>query len=286
MIFTAPFAIRAYVAVAAVGLVAPMLGAFLVQRRLSLIGDGAGHLAFVGVALGAVIGFEPVWGALAIAIAGVLALERLRTKGRIAGDLALALVFYGALAAGAVVLSAGDRFDSSVLGFLFGSVLTASWGDIAVEVFLCAAVAAAIAPFYRQLLAVALDEETARAAGLPVDGLNVLTVTLTALLVAAGMRVVGLLLIAALLVIPVAAGSRLAHSFRDTVKWGIVIGLVSCLAGLVLALAHGRVAPGGTIVGRAGIKEAYETGRGAIRMRAGTTAHTAGGSCPKRWWRR
>lgn len=247
-IFVAPFAVRAYVAVAAVGLTTPLVGAFLVQRRLALVGDGIGHLAFAGVALGVAAGVAPVWGALAIAILGAFTLERLRTAGRVAGDLALALVFYGGLAVGAVVLSAKHRFDASAIGVLFGSVLTASWTDVIVVVVLCVAVAATIVPFYRQLLAVALDEETARAAGLPVDGLNLLTVLLTAFLVVAGMRVVGLLLVAALLVIPVAAGSRLAHSFRDTITWGMTVGVISCIAGLVFALGQGSIAPGGTIV--------------------------------------
>lgn len=247
-ILAEPFAIRAYVAVAAVGLTTPAVGAFLVQRRIALVGDGVGHLAFAGVAIGIALGITPVWGALAVAVVGAIVLERMRTAGRIAGDLALALVFYGAIAVGAVFLAASHRFDASAIGFLFGSVLTASWGDIVVEIVLCGLVALVVLPFYRQLLAVALDEDSARAAGLPVDGLNLLTVTLTALLVAAGMRVVGLLLIASLLVIPVAAGSRLAHSFRDTVRWAVLLGVLSCLAGLVIALAHGEIPPGGTIV--------------------------------------
>ncbi len=247
-IFTAPFAIRAYIAVIAVGIAAPVVGAFLVQRRLSLIGDGIGHLAFAGVAIGLAVGIAPLWGAVAVAVLGAVALERLRTTGRIAGDLSLALIFYAGIAGGVVGLSALDRFDASAIGVLFGSVLTASWNDVLVVVVLCVAVAAVIAPFYPQLLAVALDEDTARAAGLPVDALNLLTVTLTALLVAAGMRVVGLLLISSLLVIPVAAGARLAHSFKDTIVWGALVGALSCLAGLLFALAQGTVAPGGSIV--------------------------------------
>lgn len=247
-IFLAPFAVRAYIAVVAVGFAAPIVGSFLVQRRLALIGDGIGHLGFAGVALGLALGISPLWGALATAILGAVALERLRTTGRITGDLSLALIFYAGIAAGVVGLSALNRFDASAIGILFGSVLTASWSDVIVVIVLCIAVIAAIAPFYRQLLAVALDEETARAAGLPVDALNILTVTLTALLVAAGMRVVGLLLVSSLLVIPVAAGSRLAHSFRDTVRWATIIGVLSCLAGLLFALAQGSIAPGGSIV--------------------------------------
>lgn len=266
-IFTASFAIRAYIAVAAVAVTAPLVGAFLVQRRLALVGDGIGHLAFAGVAIGIALASAPLWGALATAVVGAVALERLRRAGRLAGDLALALVFYGGLATGAVVLTAAHRFDSSAIGFLFGHVLTTSWTDVVVVVVLCAAVAVTIAPFYRQLLAVALDEETARAAGLPVDGLNILIVTLTALFVTAGMRVVGLLLIASLLVIPVAAGSRLAHSFRDTVVWGIAVGAVSCIGGLLFALGQGTVAPGGTMVlaSLAGFVFAALAGRRAAR---------------------
>jgi zinc transport system permease protein len=247
-VFTASFAVRAYIAVAAVGLTAPMIGSFLVQRRLALIGDGIGHLAFAGVAIGVALSIAPVWGALATAVVGALALERLRTKGRIAGDLALAFVFYGALATGLVLLSLRHRLDASALGVLFGNPFVASWGDVITIAVLCVVVVATVVPFYPQLLAVALDEETARASGLPVDGLNMLTVTLTALLVTAGMRVVGLLLIASLLVIPIAAGTRIAHSFQRTISWGMVFGIVSCLGGLVFALAQGNVQPSGTIV--------------------------------------
>jgi zinc transport system permease protein len=247
-IFTAPFAVRAYIAVIAVGIAAPLVGAFLVQRRLTLIGDGVGHLAFAGVAIGVALGISPLWGALIVAVLGAIALERLRSAGRIASDLSLALIFYAGLAAGVVGLSLQSRFGSNAIGVLFGSILTTSWVDVWIVVALCAAVVAVVVPFYAQLLAIALDEDTARAAGLPVDALNLLTVILTALLVAAGMRVVGLLLISSLLVIPVAAGSRLAHSFRDTIRWGIAVAVVSGVGGLLVALGQGEVAPGGSIV--------------------------------------
>lgn len=242
------FAVRAYVAILAVGVAAPVVGSFLVQRRLALIGDGVGHLAFAGVALGVLLGTAPVWGALVAAVLGAVALEWLRGRGRLGGDLALALVFYVGLALGAVVLSALGRFDASVVGVLFGSVFATTWGDVGIMVALCVAVVVASALFYKELLAVALDEDTARAGGLPVDALNVLLVSLTALLVTAGMRAVGLLLVASLLVIPVAAGSRLAHSFRGSMVWAVIMGVLSALGGLVAALLEGSLAPGGTIV--------------------------------------
>lgn len=242
------FAVQAYVAAAAVGIAAPIIGCFLVQRRLSLIGDGVGHLAFAGVAIGVAAGLAPLWGALAIAVGGAIALEALRVKGRLSGDLSLALIFYLGLAVGLVVLSARGGLNASAMGYLFGSIFTVTWLDVASIALLCGAVVAVAVVFYQELVAVALDEETARASGLPVDGLNVLLVVLTALLVVAGMRVVGLLLIAALLVVPVAAGSRVAHSFRGSMLWAVVAGVASALGGLVIALAQGSVAPGGTIV--------------------------------------
>jgi len=242
------FAVRAYIAASAVGLTAPAIGTFLVQRRLSLIGDGVGHLAFAGVALGLLFHLTPLWGALLVALAGVVGLERLRASGRLSGDLSMALVFYFGVSLGAVVLSGLNRFDASAIGILFGSVFTVSSSDLAVMLALCAVVLVGVVVVYKELLAVSLDEETAQAAGLPVEALNMLTVALTALLVVAGMRAVGLLLIAALLVVPVASGSRIAHAFRASMLTAMALGVASAVIGLMAALVQGRIAPGGCIV--------------------------------------
>jgi zinc transport system permease protein len=228
--------------------VAPVVGAFLVQRRLSLVGDGIGHLALAGVAIGVLVGISGVWGALVVALLGAVLLEALRVRGRLTGDLSLALIFYLGIAAGAVGLSLAGRFDTSVLGVLFGTLFALTWADVGVIALLGAVVIAAVLALYRPLLAVALDEETARAGGLPVDALNLALVALTALLVVGGMRVVGLLLVAALMVVPVAAGSKVAHSFRATLGWAVGVGAVSAWIGLVVAAWHGDLVPGGTIV--------------------------------------
>ncbi|MGH2676893.1 MAG: metal ABC transporter permease [Actinomycetota bacterium] len=248
LLFTADFGQRALVAATVVGLVAPVAGAFLVQRRLSLVGDGIGHLALAGVALGVLVGVSGVWGALVVAGLGAVLLEALRVRGRLTGDLSLALVFYLGIAAGAVGLSLAGRFDTSVLGVLFGTLFALSWSDVLVIAGLGAVVVLAVVLLYRPLLAVALDEETARAAGLPVDLLNLVLVGLTALLVVGGMRVVGLLLVAALMVVPVAAGSKVAHSFRNTLLWAVGVGTLSAWLGLGIAAWQGELIPGGTIV--------------------------------------
>lgn len=248
VLFTADFGRRAIVAATVVGLVAPVVGAFLVQRRLSLVGDGIGHLALAGVAIGVLVGISGVWGALVVALLGAVLLEALRVRGRLTGDLSLALIFYLGIAAGAVGLSLAGRFDTSVLGVLFGTLFALTWADVGVIALLGAVVLAAVLALYRPLLAVALDEETARAGGLPVDALNLALVGLTALLVVGGMRVVGLLLVAALMVVPVAAGSKVAHSFRATLGWAVGVGAASAWVGLSVAAWHGDLVPGGTIV--------------------------------------
>jgi zinc transport system permease protein len=248
VLFTSGFGQRAVVAATVVGAVAPVVGAFLVQRRLSLVGDGIGHLALAGVALGVLVGVTGLWGALVVALLGAAGLEALRIRGRLTGDLSLALIFYLGIATGAVGLSLAGRFNTSVLSVLFGSLFALSWADVGLIALLGAVVAGAALLVYRPLLAVALDEETARAAGLPVDLLNLLLVALTALLVVGGMRVVGLLLVAALMVVPVAAGSKVAHSFRATMGWAVLVGAGSACAGLLVAAWQGELVPGGTIV--------------------------------------
>jgi zinc transport system permease protein len=144
VLFTSDFGQRALVAATVIGLVAPVVGAFLVQRRLSLVGDGIGHLALAGVAIGVLVGVSGVMGALVVALLGAVLLEALRVRGRLTGDLSLALVFYLGIAAGAVGLSLAGRFDTSVLGVLFGTLFALSWGDVAVIGLLGAVVVAAV----------------------------------------------------------------------------------------------------------------------------------------------
>ncbi len=237
----------ALVAGVAVGACAPMIGAFLVQKRLSLMGDGIGHLAFAGVAAGLLVGVWPVGAALAVAVAGAVAMERLRARGRASGDLALALFFYSGIAAGVVLVGASGSFDAGVLSYLFGSILTVSPADAWTVVGLGAVVVSAMAVIGRALFAVVLDEESARVAGLPVDILNTTLAALAAVTIVAAMRVVGVLLVAALMVLPVATAQVVAGSFRRTVALAVAIGVAASVIGLGVARQWG-VPPGGTIV--------------------------------------
>lgn len=237
----------ALVAAVAVGASAPLIGAFLVQKRLSLMGDGIGHLAFAGVAAGLLVGVWPVSSALVVAVAGAVGIERLRSRGRASGDLALALFFYSGIAAGVVLVGASGGLDASVLSYLFGSILTVTPADAWTVVGLGVAIVVIMAVLGRALFAIVLDEESARVAGLPVEALNSALAALAAVAIVGAMRVVGLLLVAALMVLPVATAQLLANSFRATVAVAMAVGVGACVTGLGVARVW-ALPPGGTIV--------------------------------------
>ena len=232
---------------AIVGVLAPAVGFFLVQRRMSLIGDGIGHAAFAGVAAGYVLGVSPVLTALIAAVAAAVAVEWLRARRQTAGDQALALVFYTGIAAGVVLVASAGALDVDLFAFLFGSILTVTTDDLILVAVLGGLGLAAIAVLYRALAAVVLDEEGARVAGVPIGRLNVFVAVVAALTVALSMRVVGILLVAALMVLPVIAATRLAWSMASTVLLSIAVGLASVLGGLTIAY-YADLPPGGTIV--------------------------------------
>jgi zinc transport system permease protein len=229
-----------------VGIFAPMIGTFVVQKRMSLIGDGIGHLAFAGVGAGLVAGVSPIWAALAVAVAGALGIEWLRSRRTASGDLALALFFYSGIAAGVVLVSIGGGF-ANIQSFLFGQALTVNDQEIAIVVGLGSAIVAAMLVLRRGLFAVVTDEDWSRVVGLPVGFLNTVLAVIVATSVVAAMRIVGLLLVAAMMVLPVASGQLLARSFRGTMWWSVGIGVASVVAGLASSRFWG-LATGGAIV--------------------------------------
>lgn len=237
----------AFASGAVIGLLAPAVGFFLVQRRQSLIGDGIGHVAFAGVALGYLLDVSPVATALVAALVGAVTIEWLRARRAEAGDQALAIVFYTGIAAGVVLVSLAGSLDVDLFAFLFGSILTVTRSDLALVALLGLAGLIALGLLYRPLAAIVLDEEGARVSGVPVGFLNIVVAVLAALTVAVSMRIVGILLIAALMVLPVFAATRVASSMRATILLSMTIGLASVTAGLVAAY-YADLPPGGTIV--------------------------------------
>lgn len=232
---------------AIVGVLAPAVGFFLVQRGQSLIGDGIGHVAFAGVAAGILLDVAPVLTALVAAVIGAILVELLQAYGGTAGDQALALVFYTGIALGVVLVSSAGAMNANLFQYLFGSILTVTRGDLRVIAVLGAVGLATVAVLYRPFAGVVIDEEGARVAGVPIGVLNVVLGGLVAVTVALSMRVVGILLVAALMVLPVSAAGKVAWSMRSALVLSTGIGLASALAGLTISY-YADLPPGGTIV--------------------------------------
>jgi zinc transport system permease protein len=250
-LFSYPFMQRALIAAAFTGLAAPVVGTYLVQRRLSLMGDGIGHVAVTGVALGLLTGTSPTWTAVVVATLGAVLIEVIRARGHTNGDVALALLFYGGLAGGVLLTGLGGESTATLQKYLFGSITTISVSDVVVTMALAAVVILVGLGLSPQLFAVAQDQEFSRVAGLRVGFYNVLVAVLAAVSVTVAMRTVGLLLVSALMVVPVATSQQVTRSFRTTLLAAMVLGAAASLGGLVLSAYlsfHATVAPGPTIV--------------------------------------
>ncbi|MEW1660935.1 MULTISPECIES: metal ABC transporter permease [unclassified Streptomyces] len=239
---------RALIAALIVGITAPAIGIYLVQRRQALMGDGIGHVALTGVGLGFLLNTSPVWMATVVAVAGSVVMELIRWYGKTRGDLALAMLFYGGMAGGVMLMNLSDAGSNANLGtYLFGSITTVSPQDMTTIYVLAALVLAITIGLRRQLFAVCQDEEFARVTGLPVRLLNLLVAVTAAVTVTVAMRVVGLLLVSALMVIPVAAAQQISRSFAVTFATAVGIGVAVTLTGTT-ASYYVDVPSGATIV--------------------------------------
>jgi len=250
-LFTFEFMQRALLAALFTGLAAPAVGTYLVQRRLALMGDGIGHVAVTGVAIGLATNTSPLWTAVVVAVLGAVLIEVVRERGTTNGDVALALLFYGGLAGGVLVTGLAGQSASRLQGYLFGSITALSVADVWVTIGLAAVVVLTCVGLSPQLFAVSQDQEFARVAGLNVRAYNLLVAVLAAVSVTVAMRTVGLLLVSALMVVPVATAQQLTRSFRSTLFAAMVIGTGASVGGLVIsafASYQARVAPGPTIV--------------------------------------
>ncbi|MEJ7794837.1 MAG: metal ABC transporter permease [Nocardioides sp.] len=251
-LLTYPFMVRALIAATVTGLAAPAIGTYLVQRRLALLGDGLGHVAVTGVALGLLTGTSPTWFAVLVAVVGAVGIEIIRERGHTSGDVALALLFYGGLAGGVLITGLAGQSASRLQEYLFGSITSVSAGDVLVTAALAAVVIVACVGLLPQLFAVSQDEEFARVSGVPIRFYNLLVAVLAAVTVTVAMRTVGLLLVSAMMVVPVATAQQLTRSFRSTLGAAMALGLGTALGGLVLAAYLSTlqldVAPGPTIV--------------------------------------
>ncbi len=239
---------RALIAAILVGITAPAVGIYLVQRRQALMGDGIGHVAMTGVGLGFLFSWSPVWMATLVSVLGTVLMELIRWYGRTRGDIALAMLFYGGMAAGVMFTNlAPGGSNANLMSYLFGSLSTVSESDVTAICLLAGFVLLVTLGLRRQLFAVSLDEEFARVTGLPVRALNLLTAITAAVTVTVAMRVVGLLLVSALMVVPVAAAQQLSRSFAATFAIALAIGVTTTIGGTITSF-YEEVPPGATIV--------------------------------------
>lgn len=238
---------RALISGIIVALICPTIGIFLVLRRYALIADTLSHVALAGVAIGLLLGVNPMATAAAASVGSSLVMEKLRRSKRVAGEGALSIFLSGSLAVAVILISFGKGSSVNILNYLFGSIMTVTMTDIYLMAALAVAAVATIAVFYKELVAITFDEESARVAGLPTNFLNSLLIGLSALVVAVSMPVVGVLLVSALMVIPVVAALQWKKDFGKTIVIGQVIALVSVVGGILASFYLG-IAAGGAIV--------------------------------------
>lgn len=241
------FMVRALLGGAIVGVLAPSLGMFLVLRRFSLIADTLSHVALMGVAVGLATSSNPAIVALAAATLGAVVIEWLSAHQRLPGDVALAVVLYAALAIAVVVISGARGLNVDLFAFLFGSVLSIDPLDLWLLLGLAAAVALYVTVFFSELSQSSFDPDLARVTGVPVGWINLGLAVLTGATITLSMRVVGVLLVGAMLVVPVLAGQRLASGLRSVLAVAAAIGVASAIAGLTTAF-YADVSAGGAIV--------------------------------------
>lgn len=246
-IFQYDFMVRAFVVGTAIGIIAPLIGMFLVVRRYSLIADTLAHVSFAGVAVGLLLNLNPIFSAIGLSVAAAFGIESLRNSRRIFGESVLALFLSGSLAVAVVILSIAKGFNANLFSYLFGSISTVTTTDLWVTLTLAVVVFLDVVLLYKELFFTSFDAEIAEASGLPVKTLNLTTIMLAAIAVALSIRIVGVLLIGALMVIPVIAAMQYGRGFRTTLILSVVFSLLSVVSGL-FASYYFSLASGGAIV--------------------------------------
>ena len=240
------FGVRALIGGVIVAVTCACLGVFLVLRRLSLIADGLGHVAFGGIAFGFFAGIYPLYAAVGAVVAGAFGIHALR-KVRVFSDAAIGMMSAGGLALGVVLVSLTQSVPADLLSYLFGTILGLANNDIYLAAGLGVAVLLALLLLWKEWVAITLDPDFSKVAGMPVERLEILFILLTGLTVVVATKLVGVLLVSSLMIIPASAAIQLKMPFRRTVLVSCAIALASVLAGLQLSFSY-NLAPGGAIV--------------------------------------
>lgn len=238
-----------------IGIMAPLLGVFVVFRRLSLISDALSHVTLSGVAASLLLekyyftsGFiNPLYFGMLFSVAGAFFIEKLRSVYKHYQELAIPIILSGGMGLGVILISLANGFNTDLFSYLFGSVSAVSQQDLFVVIIIAIFVAASIILFYKELFLLSFDEEYAIASGINAKWIHYLFILLVALVVSVSMRVVGVLLVSSLMTLPVAASIRVAKGFKQTIAFSILFGEFSVFVGIFLSY-NLNLAPGGTIV--------------------------------------
>lgn len=230
-----------------VAIIAPLIGIFLVLRRYSLIADTLAHVSLAGIAIGLLLGISPVLTALGATVIASLGIERLRISKKVYGESALALFLSGSLALAIVILSLGHGFNTNLFNYLFGSIVTVTISDVYIILALAIVVILVLGAFYKQLVYITFDEEAAKISGIPTRFVNTILIMLAALTVSLAIPIIGVLLIAALIVVPVVTALQLRKSFVETIIYAEAVSLFSVISGIIASF-YLNVSTGGIIV--------------------------------------
>ncbi|KKT29188.1 MAG: ABC-3 protein [Candidatus Collierbacteria bacterium GW2011_GWC2_44_18] len=246
-LFQYSFAVRGFEAGIIIGLIAPLIGIFLVLRRYSLIADTLAHVSLAGIAIGFLLKINPILTAMVSTVLSSVVIERLRSSKKVYGESALAIFLSGSLALAVVLISLAHGFNVGLLNYLFGSIVTVKQADLYIIGILGAVVAVVLYLFYKELVYISFDEESAQVSGIPTRMINTLLIILAALTVTLSIPIVGVLLISALMVIPVVTALQFRKSFMKTIVIAELVSVFSVVAGIFTSF-YLNLSTGGTIV--------------------------------------
>lgn len=238
-----------------IGILAPLLGVFIVVRRMSLIADALSHVTLAGIAASLLLeknfavmaGLNPLYLGMAFSVGGSLFIEKLRGVYKHYQELAIPIILSSGIGLGVIFISLANGFNTDLFSYLFGSVSAVSRTDLWVIFTISIVVILIIYLLYKELFLLSFDEEHAKASGIAAKSIHFIFIVMVALVIAASMRIVGILLVSSLMTLPVAASIRIAKGFKQTILFSIILGEVSVLGGLFTAY-YLNLAPGGTIV--------------------------------------
>jgi zinc transport system permease protein len=253
--FQYEFLRNAFFAGVLIGIVAPLLGVFIVVRRLSLIADALSHVTLAGIAaslllekkVGTFVGLNPLYMGMTFSVAGSLLIEKLRSVYKHYQELAIPIILSSGIGLSVIFISIADGFNTDLFSYLFGSVSAVSRQDVWMVLAITCMVVATIGLLYKELFLLSFDEEYAVASGIRAKTIHFVFIILVALVIAASMRIVGILLVSSLMTLPVAASIRIAKGFKQAIGYSVLFGELSVIIGLILSY-YLDLAPGGTIV--------------------------------------